>query len=474
MAILSFPLVNLEFAFSDAGRFFQTGEKIYLEQYFFYQANTLAIPFLSALFGNMLPFIDVIYFPRIFSAFSFILLGLAIIRFNKLMGQKIPTYLLLLIIFFNPLIWIFGGRGFADLFPAAVGLLALSLLWSEEKENSWKIWGIILLSISITLKYHAILILIPIAVEIFLRAGLSLRSRLILITKYSTGSLVIPLLYVVLVKMEFGFLFIPSKMQEGHQFNLLFILNNFVLYLGYLFLLILPFPALFLIRKIVINTRKNLLAYIFSIVFSILFVFVLGYLFVTPQGEMSFGPLDPYVDSSVVMGCFLVFAGALLSVFYYNFRSAIANYQVNRYKLALLLFLILFLFVLSATRPAQRYLIFILPLVYFMMSPLDLKPGKVWIATILIYICANIFLLINQYNVGFASRLVVNELTRRKIIEKTAPGAIEMHGGNYFFKDRISKKEYTVIDGKNDNAVFFIEFGILGQAKKSFSVIPVK
>ena len=109
-----------------------------------------------------------------------------------------------------------------------------------------------------------------------------------------------------------------------------------------------------------------------------------------------------------------------------------------------------------------------------MMSPLDLKPGKVWIATILIYICANIFLLINQYNVGFASRLVVNELTRRKIIEKTAPGPIEMHAGNYFFKDRVSKKEYIVIDGKNDNAVFFIEFGILEKAKKSFSVIAVK
>ncbi len=170
LAVIGLPFVNLEWAFSEAAHYFTTHDYYYLDQYFSNQANTLTLPALSAGFSKLLPFIDISYFPRLFAAGSYILLGIAIRKMTRILfNTDKDSNLYMILVFLNPLIWIFGGRGTADFFPAAIGIFGLALYWSHANSKMKQIFAILSLSLSILLKYHAVFLLVPLAIEIFLR-----------------------------------------------------------------------------------------------------------------------------------------------------------------------------------------------------------------------------------------------------------------------------------------------------------------
>ena len=473
LIISGFPLVNLEWAFSDAALFFEKGEYNYIEQYFIFQANTLGVPFVTFLLAKVLPFLKISIIPRLLSAIGFIFLGKGLLKINRILKTSIPGYIVLLVVFLNPLLWTFGGRGTADFFPAALSVFGLAVYW-EQSDNSWKkLIAIIIIGFSIILKYHSILILIPLVVEIFIRPDQKVKIIFIRIGKLLFGTLILPIVYIILIKQKFGFWLAPPIYLGRHGLSTSYFFTNFFTYFGYMATLLVPFSILptiyFLKQSYLFKRESNIFA---SLFFGILFFFV-GYFWIRPQGEMNFGPLDGIINDGLLGGIFMVLVLVMIFIFFLCFKRIYLERKMffsNRHLLSLIIGIIGFLFVLSFTRPAQRYLMFILPLAIFLL-PMTLANKKTVFLTTTIYFLINIFLLYNQYTSGTATEMMVSRLHQKGIIEKTDPGVINVHAGNIFFPYRKSIKEYTIVSGAPLESIITVRVGQIPFAKKTFSLI---
>lgn len=82
-------------------------------------------------------------------------------------------------------------------------------------------------------------------------------------------------------------------------------------------------------------------------------------------------------------------------------------------------------------------------------------------------------LLYNQYVSGSASQIMVNEIRRRGVVEKTDGGAINPHAGNVFFRFRNNKKVYKIIDGNVMGSLYTSEAGFMPFPKKTYSLVTV-
>lgn len=72
LAALWLPFVNLEWAFVDAAKYFETGNNSLLERYFTVQANTLGTSLLAYAIHSILPFLPLEILPRLLSIAGFI------------------------------------------------------------------------------------------------------------------------------------------------------------------------------------------------------------------------------------------------------------------------------------------------------------------------------------------------------------------------------------------------------------------
>lgn len=476
VAISGFPLVNLEWAFSDAALFFTNNDHRYIDQYFEYQANTLAVPFIAAFFAKIFPFLSITTLPRIFSAIGFIFLGEALLKINRIVKTNIPGYLLLLIVFLNPLLWTFGGRGTADFPPAALGIFGLALFW-EQNDGAWKKYlAVCLLGIGIILKYHTVLLLAPIVLEIFLRKDQKWKTAMWKAGTTVTGALILPVLYILLVKQELGFWLTPPIYMERHKLSASEFFTNFSIYFGYLALLLLPFSVFSFWYFIRHFPSKNKVSSIFIVIIIGSILFTLGYFWLRPQGEMNFGPLDGMLSAAISGGSFMMLALTMGIILYQGFeqiglhRNGLLS---NRYILCMIAGVGIFLFILSFTRPTQRYLMFILPFAYFFLLPMILGNKKNIFVAIVMYSIMNFFLLSNQYATGTAAQDMVKEIRERGIVEKTEGGAINAHAGNIFFPYRQYNKEYMIVGGAPAGSLYTAKAGFLPMAKKSYSLIAM-
>lgn len=477
IAISDFPPVNLEWAFSDAALFFTGKDHRYIEQYFTYQANTLAFPFLTAVFSKIIPFLSVMSMTRILSAIGFYFLGIALLKINRLIKTDIPGYFLLLIVFLNPLLWTFGGRGTADFLPAALGIYGLSLFW-EKQIQGWKNYcSIFILGFAIVLKYHSVLLLVPIVLEIFLQKKQNWKTSFRKAVSTVISVMIFPVLYILLVKHELGFWLTPPTYMERHKLSSSNFFTNFIIYFGYLALLLLPFSIFSIWHFFRRIPPKNRLYSTIMLIIIGTILLTFGFFWLRPQGEMNFGPLDGVITVAISGGSFMMLALIMGIVIYQGFEQTYLCKnrltQSKRYILSLLAGVVIFLFILSFTRPTQRYLMFILPFSYFFMISDIFKSKKNNFIAIGMYIIINLLLLYNQYISGTASQIMVNEIRKRGIVEKTDGGAINPHAGNVFFRYRKNKKEYMIVEGSSAGSLFTSEAGFTPLAKKSYSLVVI-
>ena len=477
VATSNFPQVNLEWAFSDAALFFIENDNRYLDQYFTYQANTIAFPFLASVFSKIFPIISVNILTRILSAIGYYFLGQGLLKINRLIKTGLPGYILLLIVFFNPLIWTFGGRGTADFLPAALGIFGLAFYWENQIKGWKKYFSIFILAIAITLKYHAVLLIALIVIEIFFENGQNWKTSFQKAFSTVSEIIILPVLYILLVKYKLGFWLTPPIYLERHKLSVSDFFTNFIIYFGYLALLLLPFSIFSLwdiFRNIPLKSRLHS-TFIFMVIGTILFS--LGFFWLRPHGEMNFGPLDRLINLSITGGCFM-FLAFIMGILVYKSIKQVFLYKENlsnakRYNLCMIIGVVIFIFILSFTRPTQRYLMFILPFAYLFLSPKIYYCKKVNFFTIGIYIIVNLMLLYNQYVSGSASQIMVNEIRRRGVVEKTDGGAINPHAGNVFFRFRNNKKVYKIIDGNVMGSLYTSEAGFMPFPKKTYSLVTV-
>ncbi len=469
VSLIWLPGINLEWVFADAAQYFACHDPALLKHYFLLEANTLGMPFLAFLLHRLLPFLTYSAVLRVLSASSFLLLGYSLLKLHSLLDRDYNPAVLLAIVFLNPLIWIFGGRGTADLFPAALTLFAITLFWQPNCSPVRLAIAIATFGIAITLKYHAALLLPLVGLEILTRPGVNIRKALLRFSIIVALTLVIPGLYILLAKRLYGFWFVPPKFRAIHEvnLNLISIVMNMIGYAAYLSLLLLPY-SLAAVRKRVNTFRRALITLGAGSV-----IFVAGVYCVRVGTEMRFGPLDAYINPRIYNGVFLVFA-AIFVLLSKDILQDAATASARRYLLCIFLGVSIFVAILSFTRPAQRYLLFVLPLSYFLVMTRSRSGKYITGATILVYAMLILFITLNQVATGAVVQEMVRQIDARGLVGDTVPGKVILGSAGNLFPDQANgtaPKHYTVIAGNSPKAIVTVESHPAPLVRKVLSLV---
>ena len=458
---IGLPPVNLEFAFADASQYFKNGDSRLLDQYFKYQANTIAIPYFGYLVSNLLN-IEPLYALRTLSTFGLLAIVLSV-RKIALFADLRPNLAFYIVLMLNPLIWTYSGRATADILPAAIALLSMSVLFDARLSWYRSFSAGVLFGAACSLKYHSI-ILFPL-VFLILTIRLDWRKAMTHFLTFTAPSIAIVSIFIFMIYTSFGFILTPPAYQNIHSLGFNSQINNLLGYFGFLFLLAFPFSFF---RDSF--TQKEIPPSFYLALLSIsLFSFFIGYLFLPSNGELDLGPLNRWISPQMSSGMLTLFA----SIGVFSLCSQIRSEHPNRNKILIITGIAVFIFVLSFTRPAQRYLIYVLPFFLLTLNHGLFKSNRIVIPTVVILFSVNTFVAYSQWCTGAASIKMVEHVISQDLISVTNPGDIEGHVGNYFKTKPADNYIYKVVAGRLPDAIYTTEspytFG-----KKSYSLVQVK
>lgn len=469
LALIGLPFINFEWAFSDAARYFSVHQPDLLVRYFRVEANTLGIPALAFVIHCLLPFLKIDFCTRLISISGFALLAYALLGINERTGFTLSAPLLIAIVLLNPLVWTFGGRGIADLFPATLALCAVALFWNPADRATTRTLAIILFGVAIVLKYHAVLLLPLVWLEVLTRPGTNRKRAVARLCAISCAIMLLPAIYVVAVRHSLGFWLAPPQFQSKHHLLLspTFAITNFISYAGYLALLLMPFSLLPLWK------HAHSLSGFIRLMAALLLLFALGYAFLLPNGEMSFGPLDRYLNLHIVNGAFTLCAGLFAFCIFDGLQGARANSSSYRYMLCLAAGIVLFIGVLSFTLPGQRYLLFVLPLAYYFVARAMAGRRSMITLAIVLSIALNAFISANQVATGQAAAEMMKQIRDKGYLPLTEPGTLGIQTDDEFPLAYNPPARYTVVLGKAPDGIVVVDKRPFPFAHKAYSLVPI-
>jgi hypothetical protein len=108
-------------------------------------------------------------------------------------------------------------------------------------------------------------------------------------------------------------------------------------------------------------------------------------------GEMNFGPFDRWVGDR--------FSGAVLAALFAILILSFIDFDGSRIDFAVIASVLLFLIVLSVSRPAQRYLMLVLPFYYLLLAR-DIDVKRWFSAVIATFVVLNVFIAVSQNKFG--------------------------------------------------------------------------
>ena len=326
LVYLNTPFVNLEWVYKAGTQYYLTWDYFFLDQYFSGQANPLTYSFLSSFFVAI--FGDNYINYRILALLGGSLILVAMARY------KSPF--LILIIGLNPLIWVYSGRAYSELL--SVGLLVVAI---ELHKNGY-LKGLIA-GLSSIVKFHSILFSGPYWGLLWLEKIAETRKL-----DFRNINFISALTCVIIfISFLFSYLYlydiwiVPDKWKDGLAIQAASFLDNFFsygFYLSALFFFTIPF----FLRNTPL--RKNLLAIAISIPLAIIN---------QDNGEMNFGSLDQLLGYELIL---------IIKIFgFWNFILCMELFLREKDLRIMTSTILFYILLLSATRPAQRYLLFIIP-----------------------------------------------------------------------------------------------------------------
>ena len=304
LLFLQFYPVNFEFSFSEGAKYLHKLDSEIIDEYFFNQANTFIFSIIVGLVDKVLFLDNTLVVARIISATSYLFFGFGFIKIFRYYKIEFSNSFFLLYFFLNPLIWTYGFRGIPDLFATSLSFYLFSnFLFLKNKKNIKNYLNFILFGLCISIKpfcaiYLALIFLIEFNKDYFL-----------VIKKYFQLfilSSLVPVIYFILIKINFGFYLIPDEFANQLRFLKGGFIKNFF---GYLILLsIFTFPLFFKTKFI---NLKN-----FFVITFILFPlsFYLNFLTNSPSAELNLGFLNLIIGDELV---FFVGAISLYTLFLY-------------------------------------------------------------------------------------------------------------------------------------------------------------
>ena len=443
LLFIFFPSLNFEYVFSDAASQFNINKLLAINNYFQVQANTFVFPILIYV-SNIVFSFDYLTMSRLISIVCVIPLGISIIKFSKIISLQYSNYLVLIILI-NPFVFVMAHRGSPDFISAALALIALPYLIEKKRKNILIFFFSIVLGLAISIKPTVGIVLILINIYYFIDNKLNL-IKTIKESLYINILTLLPfLIYSLYINYYFNFYLTSDyyynslKISSVHNY-----ISNFILYIGFSYLFILPFRLSFLFHKI----KKDKFKY-YYLILVILIIFV-GLYFPIPQPELNLSFVSNIIGKKIENCIFFVSFSLLLFDLYIDKEKYSKN---NPLFLSIFFTITIFFLIMSFFSPSQRYLICIMPLIiYFFFNSNKFNI----ITTLLIYLLFSFLLSINQYMNGKVSELIVDDLIKKNMISFSCPGVIEAHLGNKFLvnnKNCNSNKKYTVVYGNHENSV---------------------
>lgn len=434
--------VNFEFHFLDKNNFLFSDFFLFINEYFNFQANTIVYPLIIATLSTIFSFLDPLIIGRLLSIIGVFLIFFSIIRLIEYYKLKF-NFIILILILMNPIIWVMGHRATPDFFSASLGIFATTYILSSKKYYNY-IFISLFLGLSISIKPIVGIFLILFNLNIFLNYIFEKNLDYLKLILVNIFSLIIPLLYFYFIYYNFDF-FISDEyhMNSLKNKNFFEYFSNFIIYIGYIYLFLLPLK---------LNTFKNLIyqSNQYKIIFfttSIIILF-LGFHYLNPTLEINLSFISNLIDrrfeSSLYFLTFFLFIYEL-----FNNRGKLLNKNI----LILFIVIIMYFLIISFFTPSQRYLIPIVPIFFLLICSLSNNNFSLFL--LFIYLFFNTLLISNQFLVGKISHEFVDKLSKSNLLYNSCPGVVEAHVG-YKFPKMNKNCDYTqhIIFGDNLKSIY--------------------
>lgn len=419
---VDFSLVNDEFIFPVGSNFINTLDIEIIKIFFEWNSNTLGFSLLISLFNYFFYFLEPQHIAKFLSytGFFFLLMGLKNTSKYFDLNQKQNFYLCLIVIL-NPIIWVYTFRGIPDFLSVSLSYFSIFGFFTSKKSVN-KFFYIIIFSIAVILKpFNSILILF-----IFLD----------ILHKKNYDNFIFLVIFLIIITIYFftkfqlfNFILVPDGFKSSFKFNIFNFLSSFISYSGYLFF----FIGIFFVRYIV-SELKN-----FKFLIYLFFLIIISYLFsnkiIIFIGELDLGFLTKLIDVKIYKSILLFNSLLFFSIIFIKIK------KIDLSMKYLLSIIFIFIFIMSTTHIAQRYLMIIIPLAYIF----SLKHNKKIFEKnfiIVIFVSLNFISFGNYYNNNYLIKNTLSYLLYNKLTNLTSPGYIGQHSLHKF------TDFYTIINGR--------------------------
>ena len=413
-------------------------------------ANPLGYPFMISLIHRVFGFSDVFWYSRVPSLVSALIVLVwgfyELRRRDKFSPVIFYTWAVLIIL--NPMIFAFSTSATTDVPAAAFFLLSmlfLSKYYTKQKTN-FVVLAALAMGLSSSIKYitpfFGPMVLI-IFFELFSKRAAT-RAKIVRDVLIFGAVNVSVLLVEVLWKWRNTGVLLSARNEEmaPNFLDLTVWLHTFGKYLAFLGLFcgILPFAFGCTLSK----KRSKQIFFVISAV-------LIGYLGWTisgrlPEGELDFGGGFPAV----------VFLSRALQTFGFAGVTMLILVCIRRFKLsdvvrrALMVGLVPYLVLLSASRPTQRYLMYAIPIVLLLLvEALDELPKRVKhfavSTTALGFAIVSLWGMSYLTSQGNASEEMAVWVEANNLISQTSAGVIRPHAGQHWWGIEAEETRYEII-----------------------------
>lgn len=350
-AFIGISPVNYEQLFVYASQYPEKISKEDLNLYFQYQANSIFFSYLINFFHALFPSFNPLIVAKTISLSGFLFFGLALR--DLMIRYDLNNAVFFILIIFHPVIWNLGFRATPDFISFSTGFFGFVLFLKnlDKKLNLYHVLSSLFLALSLCLKIHSIFFIILIIFIFFFLKSESSKDYKKIFTILTLSS-VLTISFYLINYIKFDFFILNDNFSKAHKISTDRFLFNLIGYLGYLCLLVFP---IILIPAIKFKDAKMSL-------FIFLLFFFIGYFYLNLYGELNLGffisliPNEKILNGLVLL-MFILFLFVSIRLFSY-FK------KVNKEILILLSLTIFFIFLLSFSRPANRYLIYAIPFIY--------------------------------------------------------------------------------------------------------------
>lgn len=439
---LNAPFVNLEYAFSEAAH--TLAEPSYtdgIQRYWATQANPLGYSLITAGLLRVLDVTPSFWFVRLPSLFGAVLIltsGWAFYRHTH--SPAVSSFgLWAAATMLNPLCWIYTGQATSDVLSTGLICGAFLVCFGAKGRLFWHFIGGLLFSLSVIVKFNTALLGLGFVYLTFCEQEKNYSSSLL--KKLS------PLVFYTLlpaVTIGIYFIWIYSTFQIyllSDQFRTLYSPSQFAgrfleiitMYLSYLVAL-LGFMALTpLLSVYQAFPKKKALA---ITLFGVILTGILSPLIISFNiGEMDYGGFNHLLPSGLF--AMMRLCALFLSIFLVVDLLQSAICQKNRFAAFVLSAMLPYLTISSFFRPTQRYLLLVLPMVFFYLTVYPssvLRRVNEWLGWASVVVFAIVSFVGVSYLVaeGEAAENMAQWIKHKNYLEKTNPGTIVAHVGHYF------------------------------------------